>query len=109
MMSGTSLDGVDVALIETDGIKVAGFWPNRYRPYSSSERILLRHGSGRGVGTHPSARRPAIMVDAEAMVTRARMARRSEKFLDANAAEPRRYRDCRFPRPDGAASAGRSN
>lgn len=42
MMSGTSLDGVDVALIETDGKRIAGFGPSGYRPYAESERAILR-------------------------------------------------------------------
>ena len=34
MMSGTSLDGVDAALIETDGVTVAAFGPWHTAPYS---------------------------------------------------------------------------
>jgi 1,6-anhydro-N-acetylmuramate kinase len=41
-MSGTSLDGVDVALIETDGERIAQFGPTGYRPYSDHEQALLR-------------------------------------------------------------------
>ena len=42
LMSGTSLDGVDVALIETDGKQVKAFGPTGYRPYGPAERNLLR-------------------------------------------------------------------
>ena len=47
LMSGTSLDGVDVALIETDGDRVAGFGPTGYRPYADAERALLREALAR--------------------------------------------------------------
>ncbi|HEY1309707.1 MAG TPA: anhydro-N-acetylmuramic acid kinase, partial [Pseudolabrys sp.] len=42
LMSGTSLDGVDVALIETDGERIGHFGPVGYRPYSDAEQDLLR-------------------------------------------------------------------
>ena len=33
-MSGTSLDGVDAAVIETDGVTLFGFGSSEYRPYT---------------------------------------------------------------------------
>ncbi len=42
MMSGTSLDGVDAALIETDGVTVTAAGPWRTRPYPSALRGELR-------------------------------------------------------------------
>ena len=83
MMSGTSLDGVDVALIETDGVTVVGFGPTGYRPYSTSERILLRTALAEAATLTHRRERPAVLVDAEAMVTRAH-GEALEKFLDTN-------------------------
>ena len=42
LMSGTSLDGVDAALIETDGVTVSGFGPWRTAPYPDDLRERLR-------------------------------------------------------------------
>lgn len=44
MMSGTSLDGVDAALIETDGVRIGGFGRAGYRAYSDNEAAVL-HGA----------------------------------------------------------------
>lgn len=41
-MSGTSLDGVDAAMVLTDGHRVLDFGPTAYRPYTASERATLR-------------------------------------------------------------------
>ncbi len=42
LMSGTSLDGIDAALIETDGEAVAAFGPSRTSPYDPALRERLR-------------------------------------------------------------------
>lgn len=49
-MSGTSLDGVDAAVVETDGEGIAGFGPSGYRPYSEAESAVLRAALGRWPG-----------------------------------------------------------
>lgn len=49
-MSGTSLDGVDAALIETDGERIYAFGPTGYRPYSEAERATIRAAFGRWPG-----------------------------------------------------------
>ncbi|RFP89398.1 anhydro-N-acetylmuramic acid kinase [Rhodobacteraceae bacterium 63075] len=49
-MSGTSLDGVDVAVVETDGADIIGFGDSHYRPYSASEQQVLRGALGRWQG-----------------------------------------------------------
>lgn len=45
-MSGTSLDGVDAAVLTTDGERIGGFGPVGYRPYSDDERSVLRAALG---------------------------------------------------------------
>ena len=42
LMSGTSYDGVDLALLETDGEDLGRVGPTGYRPYSEQERAVLR-------------------------------------------------------------------
>ena len=49
-MSGTSLDGVDGAMILTDGLRVLEFGPSDYRPYTDAERAVLRAALGRWPG-----------------------------------------------------------
>ena len=45
-MSGTSLDGVDAAMVLTDGHRVVEFGPSAFRPYSAAEQAVLRAGLG---------------------------------------------------------------
>lgn len=46
LMSGTSMDGVDAALIETDGETIAAFLRGAVRPYGAEDRAALRAGLG---------------------------------------------------------------
>ena len=46
-MSGTSLDGVDAAMVLTDGHSVLDFGPHAYRPYTPAEQSTLRAALGR--------------------------------------------------------------
>jgi len=45
-MSGTSLDGVDAALLLTDGEQIIEFGDSVYRPYSADEKAVLRSALG---------------------------------------------------------------
>ena len=42
LMSGTSMDGVDAALIETDGERVLAFGPALTLPYDDEQRVFVR-------------------------------------------------------------------
>jgi anhydro-N-acetylmuramic acid kinase len=69
-MSGTSLDGVDVALIETDGESIAAFGPTAYRPYADHERELLLDALAAGKSLTGRDQRPGVLARADAFVTR---------------------------------------
>jgi anhydro-N-acetylmuramic acid kinase len=81
-MSGTSLDGVDVALLETDGERITGFGPTGYRPYAGVEQALLRQALQEGAGLRDRVARPGVLAKAEAFVTRVH-AETVEAFLAA--------------------------
>src|SRR6202165_4353941 len=69
LMSGTSLDGFDVALIETDGKRVKSFGPSGYRPYTENKRGLLRQALPEPVTLPQRDARPGILRAAERAVT----------------------------------------
>ncbi len=54
-MSGTSLDGVDAAVLVTDGESIGSFGLSAYRPYSPEERAVLRQALGRWDGPEVEA------------------------------------------------------
>lgn len=60
-MSGTSLDGVDAAVVETDGVDIFGFGASRYRPYSEAERAVLAQALGRWPGPGLEAAAQVVM------------------------------------------------
>jgi anhydro-N-acetylmuramic acid kinase len=85
LMSGTSYDGVDVALLNTDGETIDGVGPTGYRPYSEQERAVVRRAiaAGGNLSLANRAERPKILADAEDLVTDMH-AEAVEAFLAAN-------------------------
>ncbi|MBV9530076.1 MAG: anhydro-N-acetylmuramic acid kinase [Bradyrhizobium sp.] len=71
LMSGTSLDGVDIALIETDGVRVEAFGPCGYRSYTEPERQLLRQALAEAPQLARREARPGVLREAERTVTAA--------------------------------------
>ncbi len=84
LMSGTSLDGVDAAVIETDGERIQRFGPTGYRPYADHERSILRQALAEAVSLTDRRSRPGMIAEAEALITRAH-AEMVERLLADNA------------------------
>src|SRR5690242_20678710 len=71
LMSGTSLDGVDAALIETDGEGVARPIAGLTIPYGTETRALLRAALEEARGVAEGAPVPYVIRDAECQLTEA--------------------------------------
>ncbi|HXL67861.1 MAG TPA: anhydro-N-acetylmuramic acid kinase [Xanthobacteraceae bacterium] len=87
LMSGTSLDGVDVALIETDGEEIKRLGPTGYRAYSDEDRALLRTALAAASVLTDRNGRPGALTEAEGMVTRVH-ALAVQAFLSAHSLKP---------------------
>ena len=74
-MSGTSLDGVDAALLETDGNLIIRFGPTGFQAYNKEEKQLLKNALGQWQGSAVS--------DAEEVVNHAHK-RLLAQFTDAD-------------------------
>jgi anhydro-N-acetylmuramic acid kinase len=70
LMSGTSLDGVDVGLIKTDGQSVEHIGATATYPYTPQEQLILRQALQEAVGLQTRDVRDGVLKKAEALITR---------------------------------------
>jgi anhydro-N-acetylmuramic acid kinase len=77
LMSGTSLDGVDAAMIETDGESISAFGPARTMPYQQDERAILEAAVAQALQVSFDPRNRLTFLKAEAVIlqTHARLVR----------------------------------
>jgi anhydro-N-acetylmuramic acid kinase len=68
-MSGTSMDGVDVAIIETDGQEVVTIGRTGFFPYAEADRALLSRAAGDAALLEDRNARPGCLALADAMIT----------------------------------------
>jgi anhydro-N-acetylmuramic acid kinase len=83
LMSGTSIDGVDVALIDTDGERVVRQGPSSFAPYDDADRALLRRALADALPMTDRTARPGALAAAQDMITQ-RHAAAVEDFLAAH-------------------------
>lgn len=74
LMSGTSLDGVDAAFLETDGEAIISFGPGKMQAYSASDRDTLTQATHAALRWQFKGSRPNSFAAAEDVVHRAHMA-----------------------------------
>ena len=77
------MDGIDVALLETDGRSTVRPGLSGFQPYNAADRVVLRAALAAAVGLNSREARPAAVADAERMVTE-RHAEAIEAFLRDN-------------------------
>lgn len=69
LMSGTSLDGIDAAILDTDGEHVVRPGHSLGIPYSAEERAVLRQALEAAKGWEPGEPMPEAVAEAERLLT----------------------------------------
>jgi len=87
LMSGTSMDGIDVAMIETDGETVSGFGPSALHVYQENEVAILRRAMEAAPGLRTRTERPREIAEAEKLTTELH-ANAVQIFLTINGIDP---------------------
>jgi anhydro-N-acetylmuramic acid kinase len=69
LMSGASMDGVEVAIIETDGQEIVTLGRTGFFPYAEADRMLLRGAIAEAASLDDRRARPGCLAQADAMIT----------------------------------------
>jgi anhydro-N-acetylmuramic acid kinase len=83
-MTGTSLDAVDMAVLETDGVAIAAFGPAGERKLTDATRDIMLEATKQALGWPRGAPEPAIFAEAATAGAEEHFAA-AEEFLAANA------------------------
>ncbi len=70
MMSGTSMDAIDLAILKTDGERIFEFGPVAEAPFSAEERALLREAMADAKGIERRSDRSGVIAVAETVLTK---------------------------------------
>jgi anhydro-N-acetylmuramic acid kinase len=88
LMSGTSMDGIDVALVRTDGDRTVERGASRSTPYDEGMRARLKTALEEAVGLEHREDRPGSLAAVEKELTERHAAAVAE-FLEATGTDPR--------------------
>jgi anhydro-N-acetylmuramic acid kinase len=83
LMSGTSMDGIDVALLRTDGERAVERGPARSYPYADGVRRTLRTALAEAVELQARDARPGSLAEVETAITELHAAA-VKSFVDEN-------------------------
>ena len=86
-MTGTSMDAIDLAYLETDGRQTLKFGPSASYPFSDEDRVLLRKAVAAAKFLGRRDERPGALAEAEDLITR-RHVEAIRAFLDQHAIPP---------------------
>ena len=107
LMSGTSMDGIDVAGMRTDGDRVVERGPSLFVPYEAAFRRRIEAALETAKTIERREERPGDLGRARDARSRSATPPPSRDFLRRCAGEWAQRRCHRLPRPDRSASAGR--